>query len=352
MVTEIPVPVEWPARAEEYPPGVFDTVTRSFTDLLSQIEESIKSFVEYVIQLIKRLVESLVRSTSEIKVTLIGLAIKTSGFLSGTKERTVGLLNNIADLSTRSLTMVKEHLKLFVRRLIRLIKPEEVELPREVAVEAPIPVEPELFPELEERPSIFDTVARPFTGLSYKIEEGIKSFVEYLIQLIRYLIECTGRLAERIAELSVELASKAREGIDQFLSKVREGTPILAAKVAEFLNNTTEALARLTDNIEENVKLLAGYLSRLITHLIECIIRLVKRIASLLKREGRVEYVKLPEVEVTEVGEGVVELEIKPSEPVTMGGRVSDSVKKVVESLVRLMNRGKECIRRVLMKRE
>ncbi len=212
MVTEIPVPVEWPARAEEYPAGMFDAVTRSFTDLLSKVEKNIKLFVEYVIQLIRYLIELLIRSASEIKVALIKLTIKVSGFLSIAKERTVGLLNNIAELSTISLAMAKE----------------------------------------------------------------------YLDQLMRYLIECTGRLAKRIAELSTELTSKAKESIDQSLCKVRESIPILATKVVEFSNKLAEALARLTDKLEENVKLLAGYLGRLITHLIEFVIQFAKSIIGLL----------------------------------------------------------------------
>ena len=105
--------------------------------MANKIEENIKLFVEYVIQLIKRLIELLVRSTSEIKVALIGLMIKTSGFLGGAKERTTVLLNSMTGLLTRSLVMTKEYLKLFVRRLTRLIKSEEIELPREVAVEIP-----------------------------------------------------------------------------------------------------------------------------------------------------------------------------------------------------------------------
>ncbi len=410
MATEIPVPVEWVPTVKEYPAGVFDAVKISLIGLANKIEENIKLFVEYVIQLIKRLIELLVRSTSEIKVALIGLMIKTSGFLGGAKERTTVLLNSMAGLLTRSLVMTKEYLKLFAKRLMRLIKPEEVELPREVAVEIPRYVEPELFPELEERPGIFYTIARSFTRLSYNVEEGTKSFVEYVIQLIRRLIELlvgltsdmkvafiglmiktsgflsvaqewiveqldniadlstrslamakeyldqlmrhlreyTGRLAERIGKLSVELTSKVRECIDQFLNKVREYTPIISAKVLEFSDKTVEALARLLGKLEESTKLLAGYLSMQITQLIEYIIRLVKRIVSLLKREGRVEYVKPPEVEVTEIGEGVVELAIKPPEPLTMGGRVSSSVKEAVESLIGSMNVGREYIRRVL----
>ncbi|UZE91960.1 MAG: P-loop NTPase [Methanosarcinales archaeon] len=354
MVAEIPVPVERVTKVEEYPAGVFDAVKISLIGLANKIEENIKLFVEYIIQLIKRLIELFVRVTGEIKdeikVAFIELRARASGFLSVAKERTVGLLNNIAELSTRSLAITKEYLTLFVRRLTRLIRPEEVELPREIAVETLQPLEPELFYELEEGPSIFDTITKSFTGLSYKIEEGTKSLIEYIIQLIKYLIECTGRLAERIGELSVKLTSKAKKSIDQSLYKVRENIPILTTKVIEFLNNATEALVGLTDNVEEYVQLLAGYLSQLITHLVKYIIRLVKKIASLLKRDGKIEYVKLPEVEVTETGEGIIELEIKHPRPVTMERRISSPIKKVGESSGRLIKRGREYISQVLMR--